>query len=319
AFMPIASATGPLTTRSGATFSSVVCTPRRLKSGSAMARTAASTTGRYSGRQPAITAFAATFSTVATPFSGSRAPRLAVCGSGTQESISSTRPIVGGTIGSPSVQPRRRKSRFTSSVASSPRTTSTRWRGKRPASGVRSSMPLSSARARKVSSIHSPEARWPEGLTTQREAAVMVRLRPSSRLPRLAPRPSQLLVPAFRQADLLPDRIAEHAVVGEHIGIRTHRVARHGDQDVVRLGDDRNQPFRIARLREDARRLAEVHHVEERAPARHEIVVAADVLLELPGRQPGLLEQGVLQVVARPARLGDRLREDRRQQKQRPV
>lgn len=38
AFMPAALATGPQTTRSGATFSSVVWTPRRLKAGSAIAR-----------------------------------------------------------------------------------------------------------------------------------------------------------------------------------------------------------------------------------------------------------------------------------------
>jgi len=41
--------------------------PCRLKAGSHAASTAASTTGRYSGRQPAITAFTATFSTVARP------------------------------------------------------------------------------------------------------------------------------------------------------------------------------------------------------------------------------------------------------------
>ena len=67
-------ATGPLTTSSGVTFSSVVCTPRMLNSGSSTQATAASTTGRYSGRQPAITALAATFSTVARPFSGSTSP-----------------------------------------------------------------------------------------------------------------------------------------------------------------------------------------------------------------------------------------------------
>ena len=107
AFMPIAPATGPQTTRSGVTFSSVVWTPRRLKAGSAIARTAASTTGRCSGRQPAMTALTATFSTVARPLSGSSAPRTSPGASGAQESASSTRPRVGATIGRPSVQPRR--------------------------------------------------------------------------------------------------------------------------------------------------------------------------------------------------------------------
>ena len=108
ALTPIRAATGPLTTSSGATFSSVVCTPRRLNAGSRMACTAASTTGKYGGSQPAITALAATFSTVATPPSGSTSPRTTWRSSGLSASIASTRPRVGGTIGSPSVQPRSR-------------------------------------------------------------------------------------------------------------------------------------------------------------------------------------------------------------------
>ena len=132
-----------------------------------MACTAASTTGKYSGRHPAITALAATFSTVATPPSGSISPSEAWRSTGLCPSISSMRPSVGGTMGSPSVQPRSRYSRFTSSVGSAPRIISTRWRGNSPASGVRASSPFSSARARSVSSIHSPEARWPAGSSTQ--------------------------------------------------------------------------------------------------------------------------------------------------------
>ena len=57
-------------------------------------------------RQPAITALAATFSTVATPPSGSISPSEAWRSSGLCPSISSMRPSVGGTMGSPSVQPR---------------------------------------------------------------------------------------------------------------------------------------------------------------------------------------------------------------------
>src|SRR5262245_10705608 len=77
ALTPSCRAAGPLTMRSGATLSSVVCTPRRLNAGSRMACTAASTTGKCSGRQPAITALAAIFSTLATPPSGSISPRTA--------------------------------------------------------------------------------------------------------------------------------------------------------------------------------------------------------------------------------------------------
>ena len=42
----------------------VACTPAMLKAGSIRALVAATTTGKYSGRQPAITALIATFSRV---------------------------------------------------------------------------------------------------------------------------------------------------------------------------------------------------------------------------------------------------------------
>ncbi len=51
--------------RSGATASVVPETPRRSKSSSQIASIPAMTTGRYSGRQPAMTALTAIFSTVA--------------------------------------------------------------------------------------------------------------------------------------------------------------------------------------------------------------------------------------------------------------
>src|SRR6185503_11079648 len=58
-----AARTGPLIASSGATASVVPDTPSSAKAGSQMASTAAITTGRYSGRQPAITALMAIFST----------------------------------------------------------------------------------------------------------------------------------------------------------------------------------------------------------------------------------------------------------------
>src|SRR5438034_673329 len=58
---------GPFTTMSGAGALVVADTPCRSNASSHTASTAASTTGRYSGRQPAITAFTAIFSTVARP------------------------------------------------------------------------------------------------------------------------------------------------------------------------------------------------------------------------------------------------------------
>jgi len=86
------------------------------------AATAASTTGRYSGRQPAITAFTATFSTVHGTRSGGA---MATISSGARlvpESIASTRFSVGGTSGRPSLQPRSNiASTSSSSSASSTR------------------------------------------------------------------------------------------------------------------------------------------------------------------------------------------------------
>jgi len=74
-----------------------------VESGWSTARTLASTTGKYSGRQPAITAFAATFSTVTVPWSGSMRPRTSSGADFAPRSIASTSASVGGTTGSPSV------------------------------------------------------------------------------------------------------------------------------------------------------------------------------------------------------------------------
>src|SRR5262249_58002451 len=67
ALISSSAAARPLTISRGVTFSSVVWTPRRLKTGSTIASTAAITSNRCSGRHPAITALTAIFSTVATP------------------------------------------------------------------------------------------------------------------------------------------------------------------------------------------------------------------------------------------------------------
>jgi hypothetical protein len=58
---------GPLTISSGVTASVVPDTPSSAKPGSQIACTAASTTGMYSGRHPAMTALTAIRSTVARP------------------------------------------------------------------------------------------------------------------------------------------------------------------------------------------------------------------------------------------------------------
>ena len=97
---------GPFTTISGATGWVVACTESRLKSGSASASMAARTTGKYSGRQPAMTALAAMRSTVASPWRGGSTPITSRGSRSVASRNSSTAISVGGTIGSPSVQPR---------------------------------------------------------------------------------------------------------------------------------------------------------------------------------------------------------------------
>ena len=77
--------------------------PCRPKAGSLMADNAVTTTGKYSGRHPAITALMAATSRVKTePLSG--IVPMMVCGSiGTVSSMLSILSFVGGTTGSPSV------------------------------------------------------------------------------------------------------------------------------------------------------------------------------------------------------------------------
>src|SRR6266545_6088955 len=97
---------GPLTMKSGEWKLVVAETPWRSKASSHMASTPAITTGRYSGRQPAMTALMAIFSTVARPkFGGTSAissprsrPAAAI--------RTSARCRDGGTTGRPSVTPR---------------------------------------------------------------------------------------------------------------------------------------------------------------------------------------------------------------------
>ena len=70
-----------------------------------MASSAATRTGIASGAQPAITALTATFSTVASAQSGGILPTTWSGSAAMPPSIARTRASVGGTIGSPSVQP----------------------------------------------------------------------------------------------------------------------------------------------------------------------------------------------------------------------
>jgi hypothetical protein len=105
---PIFSRMGPLIIKSGAQGWVVAWIAYRLNAGSDMALNAAAIIGKYSGRQPAITALIANFSTVAAPQLGGTSQITWSAGMSEHESISCTRSGVGGVIGSPSVQPRSR-------------------------------------------------------------------------------------------------------------------------------------------------------------------------------------------------------------------
>jgi len=103
--MPISRAIGPLTMIRGVTGCVVAWIESRLKAGSASDSTAVSRTGRYSGRQPAITALIAIRSTVASPCRGGSTATTSRGSRSVKRRNSRTSAWVGGTMGSPSVQP----------------------------------------------------------------------------------------------------------------------------------------------------------------------------------------------------------------------
>ena len=93
----------------GVTLLVVVWMPVKLKLGCIIAFRAAMTSGKKAGEQPAITALAAIFSTVALPFRGGMMPRSSSPLSPPASIISRTTSGVGGMTGSPSVHPRSTK------------------------------------------------------------------------------------------------------------------------------------------------------------------------------------------------------------------
>ena len=103
--MPISRAIGPLTTSSGAAMCVVACTPLRLKAGAASANSAARTTGAYSALQPAITRLIASTSRVRPPWRGGTRHSTKSGSPPSAATAASTASGVGGTTGSPSVQP----------------------------------------------------------------------------------------------------------------------------------------------------------------------------------------------------------------------
>ena len=101
--MPSSSAIGPLTTMATPPGCVVIAVWKKRYSGAAIARTTASTTGKYSGRQPASTALIARLRTVIADPLGIGGPiSVSSGGSGEAASIASTRSSVGATTGRPS-------------------------------------------------------------------------------------------------------------------------------------------------------------------------------------------------------------------------
>ena len=96
---------GPLTITQGVAPMVVACTPCRLNGSSSMASTAASTTRRCDGSQPAITAFAATLPTVQVLYMGRAQAGDSVGSRAVPAIIAATRSAVGGINGRPSDQP----------------------------------------------------------------------------------------------------------------------------------------------------------------------------------------------------------------------
>ena len=100
-FMPMARRIGPFTITTGPTGMVVASTPWMLNSSVHAASTQASTTGRYSGLQPAITALMATFSTVTSTRSGGTTATTSSGERVVPSSIRSTLASVGAHDGQP--------------------------------------------------------------------------------------------------------------------------------------------------------------------------------------------------------------------------
>ena len=111
---PSSVVSGPLTTTQSAAPPVEVTAALALKRGSRRHSTAASTTGKYSGLQPAITALIAVCSAVTVRCRAGTLPSTSSGAMSPAASMASTRSGVGGTIGRPSVHPFSKNSSTTS-------------------------------------------------------------------------------------------------------------------------------------------------------------------------------------------------------------
>ena len=105
ALMSSSRATGPLTIMSTAAPAVEVPGPWYAQRGSPMASTPATTTGKYSGRHPAMAALIAAFSAVTATFRWAMNATSRPGSSPAASSSARTRVSVGGMTGRPSVQP----------------------------------------------------------------------------------------------------------------------------------------------------------------------------------------------------------------------
>ena len=104
-FMPISSAIGPLTITIGAWGPVDIANVRRPMTSSRTHSAIARITGIVFGCAPAITAFAAIFSTVPIPIPGANTPITSSAARPDAATIASTFARVGGTSGRPSLHP----------------------------------------------------------------------------------------------------------------------------------------------------------------------------------------------------------------------
>src|SRR5229473_3546140 len=181
------SAIGPLTMSSGVVVLVAVWMPCSWQAGSSRASIAVSTTGKYSGRQPAMTALIAIFSIVALRQRGGIGPTTASAGRPAAATMRATFAAVGVTTGSPSVQPRSKASSWSS-----------------PAAAVAAAAvgPVASSTAARVSRSTTTSTAWSaRSVTTARGAVCMGWGTFTRRSPRM-PRPAAWLHAAFAKAVL---------------------------------------------------------------------------------------------------------------------
>ena len=117
-FIPIASAIGPLTITIGACGPVDIAKVRKPMVSSSTHSAIARITGIAFGAAPAITALAAIFSTVPMPIPGANTPTTSAAARPDAATIASTFARVGGTSGSPSLQPLLTKRAFIASKQS---------------------------------------------------------------------------------------------------------------------------------------------------------------------------------------------------------